>query len=398
MESNMFPNITQITDLLPYIDGNSQFRVQKQSNGHTVVCYMLQDEDTFTGENEEYAKECRGITFDENGYISSRTMHKFQNVGENEFTQFDVIPWDDIYRVTDKRDGSMITFVSVNGEVVGKTKKTFTSAEAIAATKLLKANPTQLAWVEYLLANHITPTFEFTSPRFPIVLQYEKDELTLLQVRKNVTGEYAVFTDENDFYFESEKGNQVQRVYVSPFPVVKSLFSQFVVDGKFDAQGLIELAKTETGIEGWIVQARNGAMWKVKTKWYCDLHHAVTFVRWRDIAKAVIDETSDDLKAAFSLVGKDIQPIVKVENTIAKEIADYKQLLATFVGEATAKYGVSNPKGIATDSYFKQNSMFGHLMRVIRGQEIDFTEWYKKNKIDTWGLEVAVNMSNEDGE
>ena len=101
----MFPQITHLNDLLPFIEGNQQFRVQEQPNGTTVVCYMLQDEDTFRGEHDAFYKECRGITFHKDGTVASRTLHKFQNVGENDQTRPDQIPWNDIVRVMDKRDG-----------------------------------------------------------------------------------------------------------------------------------------------------------------------------------------------------------------------------------------------------------------------------------------------------
>jgi len=383
----MFATINCLDDLRPHIEGNNQFRIQEQPCGYTVVCYMLQDEDTFTGENEIYAKECRGITFDRQGKIASRTMHKFQNVGENEHTQFDNIPWQDVYRLTDKRDGSMITFVLMDGMVVGKTKKTFSSNEAIAATKRLCSNQFQYEWVRGLLENGITPTFEFTSPHFPIVLQYKEESLTLLQVRKNVSGEYAVFTDCEDFYFPSEK----DVVYVSPFHTVKNLIKDFSKDGVFDPHSLMQAAANTEGIEGWIVQVPDGRMWKVKTAWYCKLHHAVTFVRWRDIAKAVVAGTSDDLKAAFSMVGKKIDPIVQVENTIATEIQQYKDDVNAMVILAQQKHGTC-AKSIALDPFFKNSPMFGHVMRTMRGQEIDYVDWYSKNRIDAFGLEVVVDI------
>jgi len=56
-----FPTIKHLNDLVPFVEANPQFRIQKQPNGFTVVCYMLQDEDTFRGENEAYAQECRGM-------------------------------------------------------------------------------------------------------------------------------------------------------------------------------------------------------------------------------------------------------------------------------------------------------------------------------------------------
>ena len=82
--------------------------------------------------------------------------------------------------------------------------------------------------------------------------------------------------------------------------MVENLIDDFTTDGVVDYEKFKALQLTKEGVEGWIVQTDDGDMWKVKTKWYCDLHHSVTFTRWRDVARAVLADQSDDLKAAFA--------------------------------------------------------------------------------------------------
>lgn len=386
----MFPTINHINDLLPYIQGNPQFRVAEQSNGTTVVCYMLQDEDTFRGEHEDWYKECRGITFDmATGRVVSRTLHKFQNVGENESTQPALIPWDRIIRVMDKRDGSMITPVLMpSGGIQCKTKKTFTSAEAIAATEFIhqivevdgvKDQP-YLEWVRYMLRAGVTPTFEWTSPRFPIVLTYTEDELTLLQMRDNVSGEYYV----------DELSDPVL-IRNCPFPIVENLMKS-----GYDPRDLLEDAKTKEGIEGWIVQADDGQMWKIKTKWYCDLHHSVTFTRFRDVARIVLEDKSDDLKAAFAMTGRSIQPIVDIERRINGELNIIQNVVELHAGNGRVLDRTAKDMAMA----LKEHALFGLIMRAFRGQEVNYREWYAKHKLDeTWSLEVIPTVTqNEDVE
>lgn len=361
----MFPQITHLNDLLPFIEGNQQFRVQEQPNGTTVVCYMLQDEDTFRGEHDAFYKECRGITFHEDGTVASRTLHKFQNVGENDQTRPDQIPWDDIVRVMDKRDGSMITFVLLkDGSIAGKTKKTFTSNEAIAATEFLYQDPQRVLWVTDMLRRGCTPTFEWTSPRFPIVLMYEKDELTLLHIRDNVSGKYVMNFEQN-----------------LPFPTVENILHQ--VEPKL----LLDWALVSEGIEGWIIQSSDGQMWKIKTKWYCDLHHAVTFTRWRDVARAVCADKADDLKGAFAMVGRSIEPILIVERKIKAKIQAAQD-------EVNGLASVGREAGLTVKDMalkWKDHDLFGLIMRAFRGQEIDYMEFYEKNYLENdWGLEVVA--------
>jgi RNA ligase len=364
-----FPTIRHLNDLLPYIQGNPQFRVASDENDFTVVCYMLQDEDTFRGEHPEMYRECRGITFDPAGFIASRTLHKFQNVGENEETQPSMIPWDKIDRIMDKRDGSMITPVHMtDGSIKCKTKKTFTSNEAIAATEFLNKSAENVEWVISILKAGFTPTFEWTSPRFPIVLTYDKDELTLLQIRENSSGKYI-----------SNLGDGGRYTRDCPFPIVENLMNKFE-----DPRELLELAKTETGIEGWIIQAEDGQMWKIKTKWYCDLHHAVTFTRWRDVARSVLDEQSDDLKAAFSMTGRDTSAIVQVENQIHNQIAKVQLLVEEFAGNGKLLNQTAKDMALA----HKGREHFGLIMNLFNGKQINWYDWYKKNYLDKWSLEV----------
>lgn len=391
-----FPKIKHLNDLLPYIADNPQFRVQEQPNGTTVVCYMLQDEDTFRGEHEEFYKECRGITFDtETGNIVSRTLHKFKNIGESEDTQPNLIPWDKIDRVMDKRDGSMITFVELkDGMIVGKTKKTFTSAEAIAATEFINRdaalnprNTPMISWIRKWVSNGYTPTFEWTSPKFPIVLLYEKDELTLLQIRENSTGEYMDLT----------KGPQfgVDDYELMPFPIVQNEIDKYSTDGVVDYEKIRYMQLTREGIEGIIVQTADGEMWKAKTKWYCDLHHSVTFTRWRDVARTVLDDKSDDLKAAFAITGRDIQPIVEVENKIFAEIERVTNYCEQMAGNGKLLNRTAKDMALA----HKDNEHFKYIMRTFHGQDINWLEWYLKKHIDSWSLEVIPTISpNEDND
>lgn len=384
-----FPTINHLDDLLPQIRGNVQIRVKQEPCGKTVVCYMLQDEDTFDGLNRGFERECRGITFHENGKVASRTLHKFFNVGEREDTQPQNIQWSKVARIMDKRDGSMITPVLLdtvfNTEDGGtktipwpkcKTKKSFDTKEATLADEVIAKTPGGTAWVSGLLHFGYTPTFEITSPKYPIVLTYEKDELTLLHVRENVSGRYL---------------SEAELIALdSPFPIVENIMEQFFGDGL--PQRLVSwdklkvAAETRDKIEGWIIQFENGDMVKLKTAWYCELHHSVTFTRWRDIARTVVADKSDDLKGAFTLTGRSIEPIVFVENKIKDVIAMQQMLVEAAV--AVGKAANMDAKAMALN--LKGHELFGQIMRTFRGGEINWMEWYEKNRLDgDWSLEVV---------
>lgn len=379
----MFPKIQHLSDLLPYIESNKQIRVKPcEVTGHTVVCYMVQDEDTFAGEHELFERECRGITFASDGRILSRTLHKFFNVGERDETLPENIDWTQVVRVMEKRDGSMVTPVLVNGAIRCKTKKSFETKEAALADELIYQSNDRYNWVKKLLLDGFTPTFEVTSPKYPIVVRYEKDELTLLHVRENITGHYL-------------SDRELQSLSC-PFPIAPNIINEFKSgglrwpDGGFsfvDWKRFEHAAQTIEGIEGWVVQLASGEMFKIKTKWYCDLHHSVTFTRWRDVARTVCADQSDDLKAAFRMVGRDIEPILIVERKIKAKIQAIEDEINGVV--AMGKDGGLDAKQMALK--WKDHNLFGLIMRAFRGQEIKYMEYYEKHYLENdWGLEVIA--------
>lgn len=384
----MFPIINQLSDLVPHIEHDPQIRVKVEHNGFTVVCYMLQDEETFTSGNQDFARECRGITFAPDGKIAARTLHKFFNLGEKQETQLAELPWDTAIRVMEKRDGSMVTPVLMTPRSFKfKTKKSFETPEASLADSIAKNAEYQL-WILHLLQAGLTPTFEITSPKFPIVLLYEKDELTLLHIRENITGRYLT---------EAE-----MKFLNPPMPLVANVTKEFsdffggIGENPNDPSSaphfeegvcvrkLMHAAETREGIEGWIVQFESGDMIKIKTKWYINLHHSVTFTRWRDVARAIIADQHDDLKGAFAMCGRSIEPI----EFIARSIHNHVTLLKNAV-EAVVEQG-RNENLTVKDMALKHKDLptFGLIMRMFRGSDINWMEYYEKNFLDTWSLEV----------
>lgn len=379
----MFPTINHLNDLLPFVQNNKQIRMLPDVlTGHIIVSYMIQDEDTFAGEHEHFEREARGITFHPDGRIAARTLHKFFNIGQRDDVQPEALHWPSVTRIMEKRDGSMVTPVLMeDGSIVCKTKKTFTSKEAIEATKFLNGDAVKVEWCRKWLQNGYTPTFEWTSPRFPIVLIYEKDELTLLHIRENVQGTYI----------NLDKGPQfgVDPVELMPFPIVENVMDQFIGEGVpanlVSWKKLEQYALTAEGVEGVVIQFGQ-EMVKLKTKWYCELHRSVTFTRWRDIARSVVADQSDDLKGAFALTGRSIEPILKVEHTIKTMI----DLVKSDV-EWIAQFGIGNGKTAKEMALLnKEHQYFGLIMRMFRGQGIDWMDWYAKNRLENdFGLEVV---------
>jgi len=128
-----------------------------------------------------------------------------------------------------------------------------------------------------------------------------------------------------------------------------------------------EAVEHTTGIEGWVIQFNDGSMVKVKTAWYqALLHGGRDSLRWCDIARAVVEETADDLKAEFAMAGRDIVPILNVEREILAEI----QAITAEVNRIACESVHMTPKDVAP--------MFSLIMLAARGREFNAMEFFAR--------------------
>lgn len=331
-----------------------------------LVCFSVMkgigNADTYS---DAWTRECRGITFNaQTGKVASRPFHKFFNVNERESTQVNKLDWSKVVRVMDKRDGSMIHPILVNGYVRFKSKKTLESDVAIAAEKFMAENKNFETFCHYLLKTfHSTPIFEWTSPINRIVLGYEKPELKLTHIRYNEGGEY--YTGELLRALAAERD----------IPVVDEVteFTSF--------EQMLEAAKTREEIEGWVIQFEDGEMVKVKTEWYMKRHRAMTFFRERDVAVLVLDEQIDDVKAMLAGDGIDISPIIEVENRLYKE-------LALLINEVKQKYEADKHlTARECAAKHKGTPHFGLVMAKYNQKEPAYEEFFRKNMLkQSFGL------------
>lgn len=348
MEKN-FLHIETLSDLMPFISDKPEFKVMKQENGTQVVSYIIATAESF---NNKGALECRGITFDADGKIICRPLHKFFNVNERAETQANVLPWSTVHRVMDKRDGSMINTAMVNGEIRVKTKKSFTSDVAKIAQVWFDTHPDYVTFARKLVELNCTPTFEYTSPTNRIVLPYEKDEMTLLHVRHNFTGEY---------WMQSQL-----EMYANEFGI-----KIVDLDSWFGSVDMLNEAKNVKGIEGWVIQFTNGDMVKLKTEEYLISHRLITFVRERDIAEMVLDENLDDVKSAMLERNISLEKLEAVEHRVLMMMREMEK-------EVEDAYAMD--KEMARKDFamkYTGHKYFGLIMQRYSGNEPDYVKFFK---------------------
>lgn len=363
-------HINTINDLLPFVS-REEIRHFNHDNGTQSFVYMIGTPTLFTGENSQHEIECRGIVFHGNGNIAARPLTKFFNINERADTQYGDLLKKKISLVMTKLDGSMIYPVVLDNKVQLRSKKSFSSDVAIAAQNFIKHKPQYTKMMLELHQQHYTPVFEYTSPSARIVCSYSSSNLVLLAVRHNHTGQYLAH-------------HQLVELGVAyDIPVVQALPYE-------DLAELMALAKDDTktiNLEGWVIWFDDGQIVKLKTKWYMDRHHVLSFPTERMIAKLILDDQLDDhlamLKDTYGEddegYKKDLVQITEIAKKISHELCELADTTDKMVALLREKF--NNTKDVAL--YLTKNNIsaphFGFIMSKFKGQEPDYPKYYKAN-------------------
>lgn len=279
-----FPVIRHLDDVLPLIEGKSEFIRVNKDGGYTVVNYVFQTSDTFPpvdGDTAAILRECRGLIFDTaTGEILSRRFHKFFNVGEKpDTTTIDVSR---PHHVLDKLDGSMISPLRIGGGIRWVSKMGVTDV-SMQAEVFVANHPAYVAFAERFIATGDTPIFEWMSKSNRIVLDYGADKLVLVAMRHNITGQY-------------EPRHSLEALAESyGIPIVQA------VSGDLSSmEAFIDELRTKEDIEGVVITFVDGHMVKVKTDWYVQLHRAKDQIaRERHLIALILGNKIDDLLPAL---------------------------------------------------------------------------------------------------
>lgn len=271
-----FPCIQYWHTCAKYFEDNPNF-VVVDKDGYFVVNYVRAGKDTHPpvdSHGTAILREARGLIFDsKTGELLRRPFHKFFNVGERE----DVVP--DLSRphwVMDKLDGSMITPMLLNDAVVWCTKMGVTDVANQAAAFVAK-HPEYLTFAMAALQAQRTPIFEWVSRQQQIVCDYPEDNLILLAIRDNWTGEYVPY----------DRVREIALLRGIPVVTVNKVES---------LDHFLANVRHMDGIEGFVVQFDDGHMVKIKTDWYVGLHRAKSLLdNERDVVGLILDERVDDL-------------------------------------------------------------------------------------------------------
>lgn len=259
------------------------YETKHKVNGYdvSVFNYRLATYDDFRSEN---AFEMRGLTFvfNADGTVYKRFLglHKFFNVNETEITQAHEIKDYEVINVSNKLDGSLISFIELpNGEIIAKTKNAFEADQAIRAMKMFNDDEVLKEFVREQIDKGHCVFFEYTSPLNRIVIKYDVSSLSLIKIRDGLTGEYL-------FGESVPEGLKMTENETFGFTSLDDLMKSY---------------ETLENKEGSVITFRKPdgeqLLVKVKTADYFAKHHIMTEFIYQEnvIVEMILNETIDDM-------------------------------------------------------------------------------------------------------
>ena len=301
----------------------------------------------FDNEWNNVTAQCRGLIVNSEGTVIARPFDKFLNYGQRDA---DKLLMDERVVATDKMDGSLGILWSYQGEQGIATRGSFTSEQAIHATKLWKEK------YGFAVSPEWTYMFEIVYPENRVVLNYgDMDELVLLGVRDIEEGSVLL---PNEVY--TWRGPRAQT-----FPY-ETLREALEAPQRPNAEGLVlYFPDLDYRI-------------KLKQEDYVALHKIVTGLTERrvwenmaqgqtltDMCEVIPDEWHDWLKETYKKIRMDFLLIKTVVES------DYRQLVKALDrdGEWTRKDFAQ----LATSGEWGDYP--GMMFTLLNGKEIDDAVW-----------------------
>ena len=310
---------------------------------------------------DNLAFEMRGLTFvfNEDGSLFNRylLLHKFFNLNQVPESQYSLVADLGIKSIYNKEDGSVASFVRLpNGSVIGKSKMSFESDQAAGMNRLYKSNADLKRFVDWSLDNDYVAVFEYVAPNNRIVLRYLDEELILLRLRDNKTGEYLDLSK-----FSKEIGS----LKAAPSDVAS-------------LDELVDLAHIVEDKEGWIIEFSNGLFIKIKTSWYVSLHGLLTDDLYREhvLVKYILDEKIDDIlgqipENEFESHERINKIISVVKNSISEKVNDISKSYDLFLEGGAGKNWEGDLRLQLMRKTFalkyRKERNFGYVMSLSKG-------------------------------
>jgi RNA ligase len=246
---------------------------------------------------------CRGLITKLDGTVHARGFVKFFNYGEMPEQEIPLEP----FKVIRKADGSLGILYQVDGKPSIATRGSFTSKQAIHATKLLHEK-----YTDFVFDPRLTYLFEIVYPANKYVVDYRgMDDIILLAIIDTEMGhEYDIHQD----HF--------------PFPVIETF------DGLTDLESIQQME--EENEEGFVIRFESGLRLKIKFAEYKRLFKIMTSTSNRTIWEylkenkplaEILDRVPPEFEAWVKKTSKELgKQYLDIHNEVETV---YKDILAT---------------------------------------------------------------------
>jgi RNA ligase len=179
------------------------FKVYEKDD-YFVINYHLSDNTTFPDPNESgisteerrnriLRRDCRGIIFDKEGKLIRLPYHKFFNLNEKEETNIKNVDFSKPHIILEKLDGSMVTPLTIAGNLRLATKAGITDT-SMEAEVFIASRPQYDKFMQWSYEWYCLPIFEWCSRKNRIVVDYPVDNLILTAMRAE-NGKYIEYAE-----------------------------------------------------------------------------------------------------------------------------------------------------------------------------------------------------------
>lgn len=284
------------------------------------------------------AENCRGTMFEvsPDGQMIDLLclpMPKFHGLGDCPDTmKLDLSP-QNIRRIADKPDGSLMSTYLWNGQLKLKSKGSPSSKEALACEQFVQLDDTLHALLQSLTKQY-TVNLEYTGPNNHLFLYYPDTKLTILNLRDRHTGAIHYLHE----VLSPEQYAHVQSYDVSTYPIPEDI-DAFLTD-----------LATHKNIEGIVVELHPGQTcdrFKMKTQSYLKLHRAKSAISrdsrdiehcWivkepKHIYHAVLHQKSDELRLLMRETPALVALIQQMEEEVQPKVMDLEHRITAFYHE-----------------------------------------------------------------
>jgi RNA ligase len=302
--------------------------------------------------------ELRGLTFVEDKRFLA--LHKFFELNQAPGWMEEDLKTKKIIKATEKIDGTLLQPILINNKIYFKTKLSFEAYQAKRANEMLK-NPKLKEYILKKFQQNKIPIFEFVSPKTQVVLNYDKEELNLIQVRDLKTGEY-------ELDFEKEANEY-----------------QIKTPKRYNASNLdefLELATKEREKEGWILIFEGMKFVKIKTKEYLKRHQLLAKIQPHDIIKAILEKRDKEYEEMLNKQSEKYQYFKDIKTRFLQKYNSLKKEAkkATKLSKKELKKRYSSHPYYELFAYCKNN-----------GLEV-FDEWIKQHTSKLKGAKKFLEL------